>query len=161
MARLRTHLATSGLVFGLCLLAPIAATGSEEGSFEAEAFEVIVVRGAGVVRVTGNRSGVIREEVLREDPRPARPRARDETPKDNPVVVVVNAELQDATPTPSLLYAVHSARKHHGASRHGSRPGRAVHHQRVYRPDGSKPRYYHARSRGLGRPMAKPDGRRR
>lgn len=62
---------------------------------EEEPFEVIVVRGAGVARVSGTRSGVIHEQTLREDPRPARrepaPRPAPRAPEDvRGLVIVLN-----------------------------------------------------------------------
>ena len=101
MRRPPTPLSTSFLALIGALLPGFAAA---EGALASEAvvedapFEVIVVRGAGVSRVTGERSGVIREETLREDPRPAR---REPPPRRAPpapdggdrITIVVNGAL--------------------------------------------------------------------
>ena len=60
------------LAISCALLPGIAGAESPGTAVEGDSFEVVVIRGGGVSLVTGTRSGVIREETLREDPRPAR-----------------------------------------------------------------------------------------
>jgi hypothetical protein len=87
------HRSACWLTGGFLLAAPIQARSEEP-------FEVIVVRGGNVSRVTGTESGEIHEELLREDPHPAEPepapeparparKSDDEEPRQAVVVYVV------------------------------------------------------------------------
>ena len=81
------------LAGGLVLWAPVDARGDPEH----DPFEVIVLRGAQVLRVTGTPSGPIREEVLREAARPAEP-----VPEPEPAAREPDAE----PPPPVVVYVV-------------------------------------------------------
>ena len=72
MRPLPLPLATSVLAISCALLPGLAGAESADAAVEEEPWEVVVIRGGGVSLVTGTRNGVIREETLREDPRPAR-----------------------------------------------------------------------------------------
>jgi len=130
---------------GLGLLLPGRAPADEGGP---GAFEVIVVRGAGVARVTGDAGGAIREETLREDPRPAR--AKEPAPPtrverdEAPVVVVVNVP-GSAAPVWAVdpFFARHRFRPR-DFDRHR---GRTPH---VFPSDGPGPGVYHGRAREHG-----------
>ncbi len=106
-------------------------------------FEVIVLRGASVARVSGDASGAIREETLREDPRPARREpAAAPAPRDavSEIVVVVDAG-SGYVPAYGLaapfFFPGDFFPRHHG-------------HRHVYRPGPEPPAFHHGHPRGHG-----------
>lgn len=130
MRRPRSAVCAS-LLLGLWLLPGRSAADAEVT--DATAFEVIVLRGASVARVSGGPDGSLREEILREDPRPARreppmPPAPDVAPE---IVVVVEAGGYApgyALATP--LWWGLGLPPHHGIRR------------AIYRPGPPPPRFY-------------------
>jgi hypothetical protein len=158
MARPRTRpgplarLAAPGLVAGLLLAVSSPAPAGPDG---AEPFEIVIVRGAGVSRVTGTRDGVVREEILREDPRPARSRPEPKptaAPSGTPIVVVLHGG-SPADADYGLAFAPWPTR--HRDARHPGPGGRGI-ERHVWSADRPSQRFYHVRTRAHGRPA---DGR--
>ena len=138
-------LATSVLAISCALLPGIAGAESPGTAVEGDSFEVVVIRGGGVSLVTGTRSGVIREETLREDPRPARreapPRPRAPLPTGADQITIV---VYDEPSYSFLLYDPSFARQR--LHRRGHNPRR-----RVFLSDRSRARFHHGRARHQGR----------
>ena len=93
----------------------------------AEPFEMIVMRGGDVSRVTGDASGEIREELLREaprspdpEPKPAPARARRDDDDEDPSVVVI------VVPRETVTYPAYVGGRpivHRGPRHQGPKPG--------------------------------------
>ena len=106
----------------------------------AEGFDVLVMRGSTLVRVTGDENGTTSEVTIREDPTPRAPEIVWEEPevRADPVALVIQV-FQDA-PRPAWGWGFghgHSAfgrhdRPHHGSTRAMNRgkrnPNGFVHH---------------------------------
>jgi hypothetical protein len=130
----------AALAFAVALMPGLAAADAQPGTD----FEVIVLRGASVVRVSGDASGAVREEILRADPRPARrepPAPAPAADADRPIVVVVEAAPGYA-PGYGLLAPFYAG---WGCAPHSQRPA-----HRVYRPGSGPPAFYHATLRRPG-----------
>ncbi len=126
----------AGLALGLAFVAGRAAADEDPGQFE-----VIVLRGASVARVSGDASGAIREQTLREDPRPAR---REPAPAAPPrdagseIIVVLDAG-SSFVPAFGLAWPFFDPGRfppRHHAQRH------------VYRPGPKPPDFHHGRGGG-------------
>ncbi|MHC5052579.1 MAG: hypothetical protein ACYTGK_18465 [Planctomycetota bacterium] len=147
MTKRWTHGCAGLLAGGLLIGAPVEVRCEPTS----EPFEVVVVRGASVSRVTGTESGEVHEEVIREDPRPAEPtpepepeptrsarRSDDAEPQQTVVVYVVRGST---TAYPIFVRDGHA--RGHGLRRHGIQP-----HPGVWRHTGSSPRMRYTGSRG-------------
>ena len=146
MRSLSLSLATSVLAISCALLPGPAGAESADAAVEEEPFEVVVVRGGGVSLVTGTRNRVIREETLREDPRPARredpPRLEAPVPDGDQITIVLYSE-------PGYSFRVYDP----FFAQHRAHPPGHKRHRQVFVSDKSKQRFYHAhtRHRGHGR----------
>ena len=140
MRSLRLTTCASLLAVGLVL------PGRGGADDEATAFEVFVLRGASVARVSGGADGALREEILREDPRPARREpAAQAVPERSPEIVVV-VDAGGYPPGYALaapLWWVPDLHRRRGI------------HRAVYRPGPPPPRFYH---RGTRHPRGFPGG---
>jgi len=144
------------MIAGLALPAPSGADALPEAR-GSEPFEVIVVRGAGVSRVTGTQSGVISREVLREDPHPARRASKPKSSAraqntDLQLTVIFYAGPEFTAGYPLIVGDRHFDRAvfrgHGGKGFRGH--GRNRQHHRVWRGDHSSQRSYRVSSHGRG-----------
>jgi hypothetical protein len=136
-------------------LAAPAASGAEAPSEArgSESFEVIVVRGAGVSLATGTQSGVIREEVLREDPRPARraPKPPARAPQADRQLTVIYYGAPAATAGYLFVGDRFDRNGFRGHGRNGFRGhGRIKQHHGVWTGIRSSQKVHHVRSHGRG-----------
>lgn len=146
MAALRVRwigCASVGIAVGL--LAVSLPTPSRADA-EAEAFEVLVLRGSTIARVSGDGSGPLSEVTVREDPHPppAPPspqlRSVEESSPKPEVVIHIDRSEPDRYAVPAWRYPLHrpllapdrtrlhdwGARHQHGNYRLGARPPRGV-----------------------------------
>jgi hypothetical protein len=111
----------------------------------AEEFEVLVLRGSTLARVSGDETGPLSEVTLREDPHPPAPRAprvRDERPFEPEVVIRIERGETERYDSPVWGYPLRrpfeqrqppryhlydwGSRYSHGSYRPGGRPPRSV-----------------------------------
>ena len=126
----------------LTMLAVALLLGGPSAPAIAEEFEVLVLRGSTVLRVTGDERGPLSEVTIREDPYPLAPRAPVERPFEPEVVIRIEREETERYAGPAwrtLLrrplqhrplprYHLHDwgSRHRHGSYGPGSRPSRSV-----------------------------------
>ena len=108
----------------------------------AEEFEVLVLRGSGIARVTGDESGPLSEVTVREDPTPPAPKPTQQPPFEPEVVIRIDRVETDRYVTPPWRYPLRrplldrppprtqlhdwGARHQHGDYRLGGRPPRSA-----------------------------------
>ncbi len=140
MRPLPLPLATSVLAISCALMPGLAGAESADAAVEEEPWEVVVIRGGAMSLVTGPRNGVIREETLREDPRPAR---REDPPR-------------LATPVPTagdqitiVLYGEpgYSLLLYHPSAQHRFYPQGHKRHRQVFVSDRPKHRFHRVHTR--------------
>ena len=133
------------LAIGIATIPMIAAAQTDAlndaDTAGAEAFEVVVVRGAGVYLVTGTENGRIREVTLREDPTPPRPAPeppRERGRQDGGAITITIFDGGGYGYAAPYVYPYFGGRHaHHHRT-----------HERVFAPGKHPQRFHHASTRG-------------
>ena len=96
----------------LMMLAVALLLGSPSAPAIAEEFEVLVLRGSTVSRVTGDESGPLSEVTIREDPHPPAPRAPVERPFEPEVVIRIERAETERYAGPAWGYPLRRPLQH-------------------------------------------------